>query len=73
MEWSDMAQHQPVARIEALYRNEWPGSAIRRPSHAGSAEEIPAATMEAFDLAIEAWAVGLRIARSRWLSRKEVY
>jgi len=22
-----MAQHEPVARIEALYRNEWPGSA----------------------------------------------
>src|SRR5215468_1456740 len=26
---SGMAQHQPVARIEALYRNGWPGSAIK--------------------------------------------
>jgi hypothetical protein len=25
-----MAQHEPVARIEALYRNEWPRSAIFR-------------------------------------------
>jgi hypothetical protein len=24
---SEMAQHEPVARIEALYRNEWPRSA----------------------------------------------
>jgi hypothetical protein len=23
-----MAQREPVARIEALYRNDWPGSAI---------------------------------------------
>src|SRR6516164_2806946 len=27
---TEMAQHEPVARIEALYRNEWPGSATRR-------------------------------------------
>ena len=24
---SEMAQHEPVARTEALYRNEWPGIA----------------------------------------------
>jgi hypothetical protein len=28
---SEMAQREPVARIEALYRNEWPGSANSRP------------------------------------------
>jgi len=34
---SGMAQHGPVARIEALYRNEWPGSAIRRLCYAEGA------------------------------------
>ena len=27
---SEMVQREPVARIEALYRNEWPGIAKRR-------------------------------------------
>jgi hypothetical protein len=31
-EGSEMVQHERVDRIEALYRNEWPGSAKRRPS-----------------------------------------
>ena len=34
----EMAQHEPVARIEALYRDEWPGSAITGLYELGSAE-----------------------------------